>query len=259
MLNKQEIAYWCVVKNRKLYLEDGDLPLTSAEALGFCCEGARQIGEFDGYPVYWLEASEQLDEVRFFTQRDLLMIAPALFDLAGKACQLSHMVATQQYCSSCGDVCALAEQEVAMHCQGCGVRHYPRVSPCVIVAVRRDEHLLLAQHPRHKTGLYTVIAGFVEAGETLEQCVAREVKEETGIEVKNIRYIASQPWAFPSNLMMGFLADYQSGELKPDYTELSDAIWAGVDSLPKLAPKGTIARHLIELSLDLMTKAVEKP
>jgi NAD+ diphosphatase len=97
--------------------------------------------------------------------------------------------------------------------------------------------------------MYTVIAGFLEVGETLEQCVAREVKEETGIEVKNIRYFGSQPWAFPSSMMMGFLAEYQSGVLKPDYSELSDARWFNVKEMPPVAPVGTIARALIEQTL----------
>src|SRR5690606_23719735 len=127
--------------------------------------------------------------------------------------------------------------------------HYPRIFPCIIVAVRKQQEILLAQHPRHRNGMYTVIAGFLEVGETLEQCVAREVKEETGIDVTNIRYFGSQPWAFPSSMMMAFLADYAGGEIKPDYSELSDAQWFGLGTMPEVAPVGTIARALIEQTL----------
>ena len=254
MLKNEELIYWCVVKNRKLMLVGGALPLISESGLGVDTEGARQIGEYRGKPVMWLEAPANANDDDFYTQRELLDLDSELFSLAGKATQLSHMLHSQAFCSACGGKCELAETELAMHCQQCRTSHYPRVSPCVIVAVRRQDQILLAQHPRHKTGLYTVIAGFVEAGETLEQCVAREVKEETGIEVINIRYFGSQPWAFPSNLMMGFLADYHSGELDPDYEELSDAIWAGRDELPLLAPEGTIARALIEQTLALMAE-----
>ncbi|WP_299019492.1 NAD(+) diphosphatase [uncultured Photobacterium sp.] len=252
MLNNQELAYWCIVRNRKLYLVNHTLPLMMPEQLEMDCEQARSIGEYRGKPVYWLEATENAQEQDFYSQRDLLSIDGELFNLAGKATQLSHMLHTQAFCPSCGGQCELAEHEFAMRCRNCQSSHYPRVSPCVIVAVRRQDKILLAQHPRHKTGLYTVIAGFVEAGETLEQCVAREVEEETGIQISNIRYFGSQPWAFPSNLMMGFLADYESGELNPDYEELTDAVWAGCDELPLLAPEGTIARTLIEYTLTLM-------
>ena len=93
--------------------------------------------------------------------------------------------------------------------------------------------------------MYTVIAGFLEVGETLETCVAREVEEETGIKVKNIRYFGSQPWAFPSSMMMAFLADYESGEIRPDFSELKDAQWFETSELPLVAPEGTIARALI--------------
>lgn len=251
MLKKQELAYWCIVKNRKLYLINHTLPLMTPAQIGGNSEQARHIGEYHKKPVYWLEATENYKEEDFYSQRELLNLDSTLFNLAGKATQLSHMLHTQAYCSACGARCKLASTELAMVCQGCQAHHYPRLSPCVIVAVRNRDKILLAQHPRHKTGMYTVIAGFVEAGETLEQCVAREVEEETGITVKNIRYFGSQPWAFPSNLMMGFLADYDSGELKPDYEELSDAIWATRDSLPELAPVGTIARELIEATLKL--------
>ncbi|MGF1727805.1 NAD(+) diphosphatase [Photobacterium nomapromontoriensis] len=254
MLNKQELAYWCIVKERCLYLENQILPFKRTSDLNFDTEGARLIGRYREFPVYWLEAPLETSGVDFYSQRELLSVEAELFQLAGRATQLSHMLHTQRYCSHCGAVCQYSDDEIAMVCTSCQTPHYPRVSPCVIVAVRKDNKILLAQHPRHKTGMYTVIAGFVEAGETLEQCVAREIKEETGIEVDNIRYFGSQPWAFPSNLMMGFLADYASGDLKPDYTELTDAIWATRDTLPEVAPEGTIARSLIDHTLILMAE-----
>ncbi|MEH6532173.1 MAG: NAD(+) diphosphatase [Photobacterium frigidiphilum] len=252
MLNKRELAYWCVVNDRKLYLLDNAIPLLEKSELTFNTDSARVIGEYLDHPVYWLEANNCLHSDDFYTQRELLGIDQALFDLAGRATQLSHMLHTQSFCSVCGGAAVLAGDQFAMVCQQCSNAQYPRVSPCIIVAVRKEDQILLAQHPRHKTGIYTVIAGFVEAGETLEQCVAREVEEETGIQVKNIRYFSSQPWAFPSNIMMAFLADYESGEINPDYEELSDAIWAKAADLPAIAPKGTIARVLIDETLDLI-------
>lgn len=252
MLNNQEAAYWCIVKDRQLYIENQTLPLTTPDQLAFSCDNARLIGHYQGKPVYWLEVTDNEGLSRFDSQRALLHLDGELFNLAGKATQLSHMLRSQAFCASCGESCVLDTDDLAMRCQGCQAQHYPRISPCVIVAVRKDNQILLAQHPRHKSGMYTVVAGFVEAGETLEQCVAREVKEETGITVTNIRYFGSQPWAFPSNMMMGFLADYADGELKPDYTELSDAIWADAAHLPPLAPPGTIARALIEATLEHM-------
>ena len=129
---------------------------------------------------------------------------------------------------------------------------YPRISPCIIVAVRKGPAILLAAHRRHyqaEDPMYTVLAGFVEAGENLEQCVAREVFEESGIRVRNVRYVASQPWPFPHSLMMGFTADYQSGEIKVQDDELVAADFFEADRLPRLPPHGTIARRLIELCL----------
>ena len=140
--------------------------------------------------------------------------------------------------------------QIAMQCNECRKLHYPRIFPSIIVAVRRGEQILLAQHQRHKGGLFTVLAGFVEVGETLEMAVEREVFEETGIKIKNIRYIGSQPWAFPSSLMMGYMADYDSGDIRIDKNELIKADWYCKDDLPELAPKGTIARTLIETTLE---------
>ena len=116
----------------------------------------------------------------------------------------------------------------------------------IIVAIRRDDSILLAQHTRHRNGVHTVLAGFVEVGETLEQAVAREVMEESGIKVKNLRYVTSQPWPFPQSLMTAFMAEYDSGDIVIDPKELLEANWYRYDDLPLLPPPGTVARRLIE-------------
>lgn len=249
MLKNENVAYSCETLNGKILLENSKLPLRAMSDLATKMNDIRQIGTFNGIPVYWREAKFLNDSDVFYSLRELLNIDSGLFNLVGRAIQLSHMLYQQHFCGRCGHEAILCEDQLAMQCQTCKAIDYPRVSPCIIVAVRKGEKILLAQHPRHKTGMYTVIAGFVETGETLEQCVAREVLEETGITVTNIQYFASQPWAFPSNLMMGFTADYASGDIKPDYEELTDAIWADADHLPQLPPQGTIARRLIDHTL----------
>ena len=146
-----------------------------------------------------------------------------------------------------------------MLCSHCRERYYPQIAPCIIVAIRRDDSILLAQHVRHRNGVHTVLAGFVEVGETLEQTVEREVFEESGLKIKNIRYIGSQPWSFPNSLMLGFLADYDSGEIRIQKEELNDAAWFKYDSpLPTLPPQGTIARKLIEMTQTICDKENKK-
>lgn len=246
-------AYWCVVSGSELWTVDGSLPFGSAKKLALPAEHAIQISTHRGIPVYWLNDADVEQDLRLTSLKELLCIDESLFLVASKAIQYGHMTQTIRFCPQCGGRNHLNHQEIAMQCGECRAIHYPRIFPCIIVAVRKSNQILLAQHPRHKTGMYTVIAGFVEAGETLEQCVAREVGEETGIKVKNIRYYGSQPWAFPSSMMMAFLADYDSGEILPDYTELTDAAWFSPERLPELAPVGTIARALIEQTISDIT------
>lgn len=131
-------------------------------------------------------------------------------------------------------------------CPHCRQRYYPQIAPCIIVAIRRGDEILLAQHKRHRNGIHTVLAGFVEVGETLEEAAAREIMEESNVRIKNLRYVASQPWPFPHSLMMAFMADYAGGELKHDPKELLNANWYRYDNLPQLPPPGTVARRLIE-------------
>lgn len=245
----EDYGYWCVVNNSEIWLLEGELPLVSAEQWQLPKEHAVYLGHYQQHPVYWLNASDCSQSLPLVNLYECLHWQQALFLLASKAVQYGHMQHSQRFCSVCGGRNYLNHREIAMQCQDCRTLHYPRIFPCIIVAVQKDDAILLAQHAKHKSGMYTVIAGFAEVGETLEQCVAREVKEETGIEVTNIRYFGSQPWAFPSSLMMGFLADYHSGEIKPDYVELTDAAWFTADHLPQIAPKGTIAHALIQASL----------
>ncbi|WP_434357437.1 NAD(+) diphosphatase [Parasalinivibrio latis] len=248
-----EEVYICAAKSGQIWLKDGSLPLMPLSLMPYSSGIQRKIGEFQGKPVWWISVSDDSFDNHLFSLRELLGSPVDLFMLAGKAIQLEHMLRDQPFCSRCGGQNDIDPVDHAMRCVKCDSLHYPRVSPCVIVAVKKKAHILLAQHPRHKNGMYTVIAGFVEPGETLEQCVEREVFEETGIRVANIRYVGSQPWAFPSNLMMGFLADYASGEITPDYAELTDAAWFSPDELPEVAPKGTIARELIEMTCGLIS------
>lgn len=243
---KKDLVYLCCVTNGKLWQSDHNLPVIPQNQLDKCVKSIYGIGSFEGHPVVYADTHLYASEAEFDGLRSLLHLPSELFNLAGRAIQLDYMRQTQKFCSHCGGETHFDASLPAMVCLSCDAVHYPRISPCVIVAVKKGKQVLLAHHPRHKNGMYTVIAGFVEAGETLEQCVAREVKEETGIEVCNIRYFDSQPWAFPSNLMVGFIADYASGDINPDYEELTDARWFDVDNLPLVAPQGTIARRLIE-------------
>jgi NAD+ diphosphatase len=123
---------------------------------------------------------------------------------------------------------------------------FPRLSPAAIVLVEREDHVLLARSPGFPKGLYSVLAGFVEPGESIEETVVRELREEVGIGVENISYFGSQPWPFPNSLMIGFTADYADGELSPDPAEIEDAGWYTADALPQLPPETSIARAMIE-------------
>ncbi|MBR2722815.1 MAG: NAD(+) diphosphatase [Lentisphaeria bacterium] len=152
----------------------------------------------------------------------------------------------RQYCGFCGNELVDNANDISRICPDCGNTFYPVMSPAVITAVRRENKLLLAHNARFKEKLYGLVAGFVEAGENLESAVAREVREEVGIEIKNIRYFSSQVWPFPNSLMVGFFADYDSGEIHVDGKEISHADWFSVDEFPEIPRHGSIARTLID-------------
>ena len=193
----------------------------------------------------------------FVAYRELITQLPVTFSAQlSQAIQLLRWQADTQFCSRCSAAVSIAESgERAMVCPVCYYRQYPRVQPCVITAITRpnpqtgEMQILLAHHHRYgqdnKPLLYGLIAGFVEVGESLEHAVARETHEEVGIHLDNIRYIGSQPWPFPSNLMIGFRASYHSGTIVLQEDELSHAEFFDISNLPKIPSKGSIAYELI--------------
>jgi NAD+ diphosphatase len=176
--------------------------------------------------------------------------APMVVDHVGKALQLTHWISSHRFCGACGQPLVPHPVERALQCPQCQHRVFPRISPCVIVLVRRDRHILLARHAGRGSATFSCLAGFMEVGETPEQTLCREVREETAIEISNIRYVRSQSWPFPSQLMLGFHADYAGGEIRVDGKEILEARWFAADTLPSaLPPPFSVAGQLIALFL----------
>ncbi len=167
--------------------------------------------------------------------------------VAGRAVQLVAWERTHRYCGRCGTPTEPAPGERAKRCPACGLLAFPRLAPAVIVLVTRgDDEMLLARNANFPVAMYSTIAGFVEPGETLEEAVRREVKEEVGVELDDVRYVASQPWPFPHSLMLGFTARWAGGDIEIDGREIADAQWFHRDALPMIPPPMSIARRLID-------------
>ncbi|MFA4849039.1 MAG: NAD(+) diphosphatase [Methanoregula sp.] len=166
--------------------------------------------------------------------------------IAALAVQIIDFDRTTQFCGRCGAKTRLLRTERAKFCTDCNQITYPRLSPAIIVLVQKEDQILLARSPGFPPGLHSVIAGFVEPGENLEHAVHREVKEEVGITVKNIRYFGSEPWPFPHSFMIGFVADYAGGEITIDNKEIVSAGWFDRDNLPLIPSPLSISRALID-------------
>jgi len=174
----------------------------------------------------------------------------SLFAIAGRAFQIVDWDRSHQFCGRCGTPTQVKNNERARECPSCKQVHYPRIAPAIMALVRRGRELLLARSPHFAPGMYSALAGFVEPGETLEQTLVREVREEVSIEVTNVRYFASQPWPFPHSLMIAFNADYAGGEITPEPGEIEAADWFTLDRLPQALPsKISISRRLIDAAL----------
>ena len=180
------------------------------------------------------------------------VLEDAHFALAGRAIQLLDWDRSHLYCGRCGTPTEAKSEERLRACPACRLAVYPRISPAVMALVRREGEILLGRSPHFPPGMYSALAGFVEPGETLEQCLAREVEEEVGVQVSRIRYFASQPWPFPNSLMIAFVCDWISGEIRPQAGEIEAANWFKVLQLPKLPSRISIARRLIDAVVEEM-------
>jgi len=182
---------------------------------------------------------------------------PEAAHIAAMAAHLSWWKALYKHCPSCGRPLKEHNSELCLACPSCEANFYPVISPAVIVLITKENKILLAHNAKFPPNRHSLLAGFVEAGETLESAVHREVMEEVGISIKNLRYLESQPWPFPNSLMVAFAAEWESGYLKPDGIEIERAAWyAKDDELPDLPPKGSVARRVIDWWLKERRKEV---
>lgn len=207
------------------------------------------VGTWQGIPCYAADFDTLPENIsgELMQVRSLFNLASSeAIALAARAIQLLDWKKNHRYCGRCGTPTTMRTPEFSMSCSACNLVVYPRISPVVMVLISRGDQLLLARSPRFKPGVFSALAGFVEAGETLEQCARREVREEVGIEISNLRYFKSQSWPFPDSLMMAFFADYAGGTITPDPSEIEAAGWFSCNALPALPEPVTIARQLID-------------
>jgi NAD+ diphosphatase len=248
-------AWWFVFRESKLLVVGGPSDVTlpcvfNITPLGLAPLREHYLGRLNHRPCFAAEVAEAtippagmaFDGLRQVYGR----LDDDLFWIAARAVQIIDWDRNHQFCGRCGVPLRLKTDDRAKECPQCGLLHFPRLAPAIIVLVERGNQLLLARSRHFMPGMYSVLAGFVEPGESLEEAVVREVKEEVGIEIKAIKYFASQPWPFPHSLMIGFTATYASGEILPEDKEIEDAGWFTSDNLPRIPGKISIARKLID-------------
>jgi len=245
-------AWWFVVRGDELLVGDGGRVPLGSELVGFGPASVRwlHLGALDGVPVEAMVVGADVEPPEGFAFVGLReafgLLGEVEWNVAGRAVQLLEWDRTHRHCGACGVETEPLTEERARRCPACELTAFPRLSPAVIVAIERGDEILLARGPRFAPGRYALVAGFVEAGESLEDAVAREIREEVGIEVDEITYVASQPWPFPHSLMVGFFARHAGGEIRVDDDEIEDARWFRVDALPGIPQRLSIARRLID-------------
>ncbi len=210
------------------------------------------LGHFQSRPCFALSAAGQPAEG--FAQVGLRSLLgrtdQSVFYLAGRAQQVVQWDETHQFCGRCGDKMEHHDYDRAKEGPSCHLINYPRLAPSIIVLVTKGDEMLLARNANWPTGMYSTLAGFVEVGESIEQTVHREVLEEVGVRVKNLKYFGSQSWPFPNSLMLGFHAEYAGGEIVCQDDEIADAQWFKADNLPQIPPKTAISGWLIQEFID---------
>ncbi|MDF2655827.1 MAG: nudC 2 [Bacillota bacterium] len=218
------------------------------------------MGTADGILCFCLSFDEAVpipEELEFESLRALYDSVDEMMGMvASRAVHLAGWSRRSKYCGVCGSPTQKDSAELAKRCSSCGNVIYPRISPAIIIAVIKEDKLLLAHNKNFKQKWYSTLAGFIEPGETIEACARREVLEEVGVAIQNIRYFGSQPWPFPDSLMIGLIADYESGEVTPDGVEIDDAAFFGTDELPDVPGKYSVAGKLINWFVETRERTI---
>ncbi len=254
-------AVWFVFRESRLLVSDPDNVLpASLEVIGLTPVRTQYLGVLGARHVFAAELAHEAEAPAGWRWSDLRSLYGRLatdeYALAGRALQLVDWDRTHQFCGRCGTRTERRSDERSRQCPACGLVAYPRLAPAVMALVRRaPDEILLGRSPRFPPGMYSALAGFVEPGETLEQCLHREVFEEVGVRVANLRYFASQPWPFPHSLMIAFLCDWAGGDIRIDAVEIEDAKWFKIAGLPQLPQPISIARRLIDAAVLEMAAA----
>lgn len=241
-------------KDMIVYRSGDRIGLVSGDCLAHFYQGpALKVGMLDEVSCYAAEIPEGLlpdvlpaDVVRVPFRIAVGQIPEDLCPAVYRGRELLHWQRQHIHCGHCGEKLTESSSDMALVCQKCGERYYPQLAPAVIVGILRGDQILLAHNKRFENGMFGLIAGFVEAGESVEDAIVREIREETGIEIGNVRYFSSQSWPFPNSLMLAYYADYVSGEAKADGVELESVGWFSADALPVIPRPGSIARRLID-------------
>ncbi|MCF5706255.1 NAD(+) diphosphatase [Pseudomonas syringae] len=263
VLDPEASGGWAVVHGDQGFLQDSNgvmFPRAWLKGQDLPVQSEHGIGHFDGEPVYLLvlERSVAVEGCSWQGLRQFMLEGDfAVFQKLGYAAQISTWAREHRFCGACGRPTVQVPGERAMYCAHDNLRFYPRISPSMIVLITRGDEVLLARSPRFVTGVYSTLAGFAEPGESAEDCVHREVMEEVQIRIKNLMYMGSQCWPFPHSMMLGFHAEYESGEIVPQADEIEDAQWFRIDDLPPLPANRSIARYLIEAYLAQRSGAPE--
>ncbi len=252
---RSEPAWWFAFQENKLLVYQGSssisIPcLVEFAELGLTTMDQHYLGRLNNTHCYAVELGEGVAPPAGMAFEGLRQVYGRLdedlFWVAARAVQIVDWDRTHLFCGRCGASLRTKTTERAKECPICGQLHFPRLAPAIIVLVERGRELLLARSRHFLPRMYSVLAGFVEPGETLEEAVVREVREEVGVTIKNIKYFGSQPWPFPHSLMVGFTATYVGGEISLSDDEIEDAGWFTVDNLPTIPGKISIARKLID-------------
>ncbi len=256
---------WLVVGPRGLLArrgqEKGERPALPSEdelqTLGIELDDAHYLGELNDAEVRAVGLPDRRDLPAPYAVLSVRELVQAFdeetFALAGRATHVLDWATSSRFCGRCGTKTERLESERCMKCPSCALTMYPRIAPAVIVLVRKGDQALLARNARFPIPFFSTLAGFSDVGENLEQTVEREILEEVGIRLQNLRYFGSQPWPFPHSLMIAFTADWRSGDVTVDGDEIAEARWCDVDALPLVPPRISIARQMIDAWVEEVT------